>query len=51
MAGCLGIVIVILAIAFVFNFPIVTIGFVILTWGIYEWSVNRKLKAKSKIPA
>ena len=26
MAGCLGIVVVILAIGFVFNFPIVTIG-------------------------
>lgn len=51
MAGCLGFIFILLGIVFLFNFPIATIGIAILLWGLYELSENKKLKAKSKVPA
>ncbi|KGX89833.1 hypothetical protein N781_08940 [Pontibacillus halophilus JSM 076056 = DSM 19796] len=55
LLGCLGIII-ILAIAFailgfILNNILGFIGIGIAIWAIYEWSVNRKIQAKSKKPA
>lgn len=53
--GCLGLILLIIIIAiviaiigFVFKNIIGFIGIGLAIWGIYEWSVNHKLKAESK---
>lgn len=52
MNGCLTIIIVIITLAIIINFPFFTIGIVLICWGIYEYKINKNLKAKSKlIPA
>lgn len=52
MNGCLTIIIVIITLAIIINFPLFTIGIVLICWGIYEYKINKNLKAKSKlIPA
>jgi micrococcal nuclease len=51
MAGCLGIILLIILIALFINFPLFSIGMAIAIWAIYEWKINRDLGAKSKKPA
>ncbi|ODA15792.1 nuclease [Geobacillus thermoleovorans] len=51
MRGCLGIILLIILIALFVNYPLFLIGMAIAIWGIYEWTVNKKLGARSKKPA
>ncbi|PJO42917.1 excalibur calcium-binding domain-containing protein [Lysinibacillus xylanilyticus] len=49
MNGCLTLIIVIIALAIIINFPLFTIGIALICWGIYEYKINKNLKAKSKL--
>lgn len=49
MRGCLTFILIIILIALVFSFPVAIIGIGILLWGIYEYNINKQLKAKSKL--
>ncbi|CAM4200468.1 thermonuclease family protein [Geobacillus stearothermophilus] len=51
MKGCLTVILLILLIALVVNYPFFTIGIALAIWGIYEWKINKNLGAKSKKPA
>jgi micrococcal nuclease len=54
LLGCLGLILliglVITLIGWMFNNIIAVIGIGIAAWGLYEWNVNRKIKASSKAP-
>lgn len=49
MNGCLTLIIILIALAIFINFPLFIIGFVLICWGIYEYKINKNLKAKSKL--
>lgn len=49
MVGCLTIIICIILLVLVVKFPLFMIGVGIVIWGIYEFNINRQLKAKSKL--
>lgn len=49
IAGCLTIIFIIFALIFFILFPTLTIGIGLIIWGIYEYRVNKKLQANSKI--
>lgn len=49
MRGCLTFILIIIIIALVISFPVTIIGIGILLWGIYEYNINKQLKAKSKL--
>mgnify|MGYP001333899735 CR=1 FL=1 len=54
MKGCLtaiGVLLLIIFSVWLFSNIWVFIGLVITGWGIYEWRINKKLKARSKMPA
>lgn len=50
MAGCLGFLLLIFLVFLLFTHPVVFIGIMLFLWGAYEWSINKELKAKSKVP-
>lgn len=41
MKGCLTVILLILLIALVVNYPFFTIGIALAIWGIYEWKINK----------
>lgn len=49
MNGCLTLIIILIALAIFINFPLFIVGFVLICWGIYEYKINKNLKAKSKL--
>lgn len=50
MTGCLTVIVIIFSLYLLITKPVAFIGLLLLIWGIYEWSENKKLRAKSKIP-
>lgn len=51
MQGCLSILFIIILLGLLINFPLLAIGLGVTIWGIYEWKINKKLNAKSMMPA
>jgi micrococcal nuclease len=54
LLGCLGIIIILgiimAVLSWLFNNIVGVLGIAFAIWGIYEWNINRKLGAKSKVP-